>query len=82
MTFSLGANIGKTYLFLAGEHLDQFGVNFGVLFPLKKTKSGFGLVFEYGQMGTTKKYLIKENYFTATINLRIHERWYQRKKLD
>ena len=82
MTFSLGANIGQTHLFLADEHLNQFGINFGLLFPLKRTKSGFGLVLEYGQMGTTKNNLIKENYFTATINLRLHERWYQRKKLD
>jgi hypothetical protein len=82
MTFCLGANAGQTHLFLAGEHLNHFGVNFGLLFPLKKSKSGFGLVFEYGQMGTTEKNLIKENYFTATINLRIHERWYLRKKLD
>ena len=82
MTFCLGANVGQTHLFLAGEHLKHFGVNFGLLFPLKKTKSGFGLILEYGQMGTTKNNLIKENYFTATINLRLHERWYQRKKLD
>jgi len=82
MTFTLGANVGQTHLFLAGEHLNQFGINFGVLFPLKKSKSGFGIVLEYGQMGTTKNNLIKENYFSATINLRIHERWYQRTKLD
>ena len=82
MTFSLGANAEQTHLFLAGEHLNRFGINFGLLFPLKKTKSAFGFVFEYGQMGTTKNNLIKENYFTITVNLRIHERWYQRKKLD
>jgi len=82
MTFSLGANAEQTRLFLAGEHLNRFGINLGLLFPLKKTKSAFGFVFEYGQMGTTKNNLIKENYFTATVNLRIHERWYQRKKLD
>jgi hypothetical protein len=82
MTFSLGANIEQTYLFLKGEHLNKFGVNAGFLFPLKKSKTGFGIVFEYGQWGTTKNNLIQENYFIATFNIRIHEKWYQRKKLD
>jgi hypothetical protein len=82
MTFSLGANFEQTYLFLEGEHLKRFGINFGFLFPLKRSKTGFGIVLEYGQLGTTEKDLIKENYFTATINIRIHEKWYQRKKLD
>jgi hypothetical protein len=82
MTFSLGASFEQTHLFLEGEHLKRFGINFGFLFPLKKAKTGFGIVLEYGQLGTTEKDLIKENYFTATINIRIHEKWYQRKKLD
>ncbi len=82
MTFSLGASFEQTYLFLEGEHLKRFGVNLGLLFPLKRSKTAFGLVLEYGQLGTTKNDLIKENYFKATLNVRIHERWYQRKKLD
>jgi hypothetical protein len=82
VTLSLGANFEQTYLFLEGEHLKRYGINFGLLFPLKRSKTGFGIVLEYGQLGTTEHNLIKENYFTATINLRIHERWYQRTKLD
>ena len=82
MTFSLGVKVEQTYLFLKNEHLKQFGINFGLLFPLKRSKTALGLVFEYGQMGTTKNNLIKENYYIIGINLRIHERWYQRKKLD
>jgi len=80
MTFSLGANVEQTRLVLNGEPINRFGVNLGLFFPLKKTKTGFGLSIEYGQLGTTK--LIRENYFVATFNIRIHERWYQRKKLD
>lgn len=80
MTFSLGANIEQTRLLLDGKHINKFGINLGMFFPLKRTKTGFGVAFEYGQLGMTK--LIKENYFKATLNVRIHERWYQRRKLD
>jgi hypothetical protein len=82
VTISLGANFEQTYLFLEGEHLKRFGINFGLLLPLKRSKTAFGIVLEYGQMGTNKHDLIKENYFTATMNIRIHERWYRRTKLD
>ncbi|MDR0367933.1 MAG: hypothetical protein LBH82_02175, partial [Bacteroidales bacterium] len=80
ITFSMGANLERTRLMLNGEHINKFGINLGVFFPLKRTKTGLGIAFEYGQLGTTK--LIKENYFMATLNLRIHEKWYQRRKLD
>jgi hypothetical protein len=82
MTFSLGAHFEQTHLFLQGEHLKKFGVNLGLLFPLKRSKTGFGIILEYGQLGTTNYNLIKENYFMATINIRIHEKWYQRTKLE
>jgi len=82
MVFSLGINYEQTYLKLNDIQLNRMGVNFGIQFPVKRSKTSFGLVFEYGQMGTTDSELIKENYFKTTISLRIHEQWYQRKRLE
>jgi len=84
ITLSLGANYEQTYLKLNDIQLNKFGVNFGIQFPVlvKRSKTSFGASFEYGQMGTTQSGLIKENYFKATISVRVHEPWYQRRKLD
>lgn len=82
MTFSLGVKYEQSYLKLNDIPLNGWGVNLGLQFPVKRSKTSFGLVFEYGQMGTTQSELIQENYFKATISLRIHEQWYQRKKLE
>ena len=82
ITLSLGANYEQTALKLNDIQLNRFGLNFGIQFPVKRTKTSFGAIFEYGQMGATQSGLIKENYFKATISIRIHEPWYQRKKLE
>jgi len=82
MIFSLGVNYEQTYLKLNGIQLNRMGTSLGIQFPVKRSKTSFGVVFEYGQMGTTEAELIKENYFKTTISLRIHEQRYQRKKLE
>jgi hypothetical protein len=79
---SLGGNYEQTYLKLNDIQLNKFGVNFGVQFPVRRSKTTFGAIFEYGQMGTTQGELIRENYFKIAISVRIHEPWYQRKKLE
>ena len=82
ITFSLGTNYEQTCLKFNDIQLNKYGVNFGVQFPMKRSKTSLGAIFEYGQMGTTRSGLIRQNYFKATISVRIHEQWYQRKKLD
>ena len=82
ITFSLGANYEQTALKLSNIQLNKFGVHWGIQFPVKRTKTSFGAIFEYGQMGTTQSGLIKESYFKISFSIRIHEPWYQQKKLE
>ena len=67
---------------LSDEQINRYGINFGLYFPMKKGKTIIGVVLEYGQIGTTRANLLKENYFSASINVRLHEKWYQRLKLE
>ena len=80
--FSLGAYYELTSLYLKEKQVDRFGINFGISFPMKKNKTRLNANFEYGQWGTLKNKLVKENYFVVSFNLKLHERWYQRRKLD
>lgn len=80
--FSLGGNYEQTYLKLNDIQLNKFGMNFGIQFPIKRSKTSFGAIFEYGQMGTTQNGLIKESYFKLIVSIRVHEPWYQRRKLE
>lgn len=62
----------------------DFSVAVGLGFPLKlySNNSSLGIQFEYGQMGTIKNNLIKENYFRFSLHFTLQEKWYQRVKLD
>ena len=82
MVFSFGVNYEQTYLKLNDISLDKMGVSLGLQFPVKRSKTSFGLIFEYGQMGTIRSGLIKENYFKTTISIRVHEPWYQQRELE
>lgn len=82
VNISVGFNYELTRLKLDNEQISKFGINVGFTFPMKKSKTGIALVLEYGQVGTLEKNLIKEDYFSATLNIRLHEKWYQRIKLD
>ncbi|MBO4580682.1 MAG: hypothetical protein J5701_00145 [Bacteroidales bacterium] len=82
INISWGFNYEITRLNIDNQQIDKFGINIGLSFPMKKSKTNIGLILEYGQAGTLKNDLIKENYFSATVNIRLHEKWYQRLKLE
>jgi len=82
ITFSAGYYYELTSLYLKEKQIDKFGINFGFSFPMKKSKTRFNVHFEYGQWGTLKNNLLQERYFLASFNLKLHEKWYQRRILD
>lgn len=80
--FSLGAFYELTSLYIKENQIDRFGINFGMSFPMKKNKTRFNVNAEYGQWGTLNNKLLQESYFIVSFNIKLHERWYQRRKLD
>lgn len=82
VTYSLGVSYELTHLKFNEQQLAKYAISAGLFFPIKRSKTGIGMIFEYGSLGTTSNGLIKEDYFSITLNLRIHERWYQRIKYE
>ncbi len=80
--YSLGFYYELTPLYLKEKQIDRLGINFGVSFPMKKSKTRINVIVEYGQWGTLSKNLLQEDYVKCSFNLALHERWYQRRKLD
>ena len=64
--------------------ITDFVVSVGAGFPLRtfNTRSSLNIAVEYGKMGTLSNGLIDENVIRLTLNFILHERWYQRVKLD
>ena len=79
-----GVRYSTGYLVVNDKTIDSYGVSFGLDFPLKlfNSNSTIGVMAEYGQMGTIKNELLKENYFRFSFHFTLQERWYQRAKLE
>ncbi|WP_430813578.1 hypothetical protein [Carboxylicivirga sp. RSCT41] len=84
--YRLGTSYKQEYLITpaaaGGNHLEDFGITFGMGLPLKRSKTSFNLAFEWGQRGSTDNSLVKENYMRFTMNLTLHEYWFRKRKFD
>jgi hypothetical protein len=80
MTYRLGARYNHSYLNLYGSQINEFGISFGLGFPLKKSKTGIDLSFEIGRRGTTDNQLIQENFVNVSLRISIQEIWFYKKQ--
>jgi len=80
--YRLGTRYVKDYLIINNYRLEDFGITFGLGFPLKRSKTSLNLSFEYGSRGTTDYNLVKENYFNVKLNITLYEMWFMKRKFE
>ncbi len=79
MAFRVGYNMSNSYLNQEQNLLDNFGITFGVGFPLKNSKTMVNATFEYGKTGN--KQSLREDHFKFTLSTSINELWFFKRKL-
>ena len=84
-----GVNIGTSPIFVNGEQLQEFGLNFGMGFPLKKMKyesEKFGsylfVSLGYDRLGGKKANTISEDYFKINLSVILNDKWFVKRKFD
>lgn len=82
MTYRAGARYETSYLSLNGHQINEFGMSFGVSFPMKKSNTTIDLGIEIGQRGTSKDKLIQENFFNINFGVSIQEHWFYKRKYN
>jgi len=84
INFRIGAKYSTGYYTIKGVDISEYTVCAGIGLPLRtfSTNASINIMIEYGQMGTLKHNLIRQDVFKITFNFTLHERWYQRVKLD
>jgi len=83
--FRLGLRYFDSYLELNNHKINDYGISFGVGFPLRQnslTVSHVDLGFEFGRKGTTQDNLIEQNYFKINLGITIRNTWFQRAKYN
>ena len=78
--YMAGVRYGQSYLNVNDYNFDEFGISFGIYLPIRRTRNGISLGFEYAQRGTTDHNLIKEDFYRVNIGVNIYERWFIRRK--
>lgn len=81
MVYRAGITHERSPYKVNNEYIKDFGINFGVSFPVRNFSS-FNLAFQLGQRGTTEKGLIKEKYFNVHLGVTFNDRWFVRRKFD
>ena len=84
INFRLGTRFSTGYMIVKDKHISEFAVSFGLGFPIRTftSRSSVNLMFEYSRLGTLNDNLILQNYYKLSFNFILHEKWYQRRKLE
>ncbi len=84
-----GLNVGSSPIFINGEQLSEFGINFGMGFPLGKLKyesEKFGsylfVSLGYDKLSGKNLNTINEDYFKINLSVVLNDKWFVKRKFD
>ena len=82
VNYSLGGFYEKNYVCVGDHQMYRMGMDVGLSFPMKKSKSKLGVCLEIGTYRTADGSGIQERYRRLMLQVQLHEKWYQRRRLD
>ncbi|HEY9115498.1 MAG TPA: hypothetical protein VIN10_12435 [Bacteroidales bacterium] len=82
VTYRAGFRYENTYLYLFGKQISGYGISFGLSLPLKNSKSGIDIGFEFGKLGTTENNLLQTNFVNFSLGISIFESWFNKRKYN
>lgn len=86
VTYRYGVFYEKSNLKVNQTDIDRYGIAIGGSFPFQKSNinrlNTLDLGIEFGQRGTLKNNLIKENFLNFTIGLNFANKWFEKQYYD
>ncbi len=82
MHYRVGAYYTNSYLKVHGNQINDFGITFGLGFPIGRIGSSFNLAFDYGRRGSKFDNLILENHGMFTFSLSLYDIWFRKFKYN
>lgn len=76
VVYRAGVRFEETGLNINNVGIDEFGISFGLGFPMGRAFSNANVTFEYGQRGTTNAGLIQEDFFKIGLSLSLNDKWF------
>ena len=86
MVYRAGVRLDNTGFIVNEKDISNFGITFGMGFPLGFEYSNLNLGLEVGRRGTTMNNLVRESYFKVSIGLSLNasgpNRWFQKRQIN
>jgi hypothetical protein len=82
INYRAGAYLNNSYLKLNGEQIKNYGITFGLGFPIANQRTSINVSCSIGKKGTTDSGLIEENYTAFGINLTLYDFWFIKRKFQ
>ena len=82
LVYRAGVRYDETGLAVDGHDINEFGISFGVGFPVGRLFSNINLGVEIGKRGTTDFGLIQENFINTFLSFSLNDRWFEKRLYD
>ena len=82
INYRAGFVYNNSYLKLNNEQINNYGITFGLGFPVWNQKTSLNLSCTVGKRGTTENGLIQENYTSFGINLTLYDFWFFKRQIQ
>jgi hypothetical protein len=80
--FRIGGEYRQSYLLINNIPIDSRLLTLGAGLPLKGSLSAINVSLELGQIGTTKKGLIRENFIMLHLDMSLRDLWFMKRKFN
>ena len=82
VAYRVGAKYEQSYLVLDGQHINDFGISFGVGLPVYRSNSTINVSAEIGRKGTQQHNLVLENYARVNLSVNLYDLWFVQRRFD
>lgn len=83
-SYRMGLYFNNSYINMNNSKLSipDYGITFGIGFKPRHAKTVFNVTLQYGQRGSLKNELVKEDYFIVGVNFNLVDRWFVKSRID
>ncbi|MDA3952059.1 MAG: hypothetical protein PF485_00295 [Bacteroidales bacterium] len=82
VNYRAGLYLNNSYIKINDEQIKNYGITFGLGFPIYNQRTSLNFSCTLGKRGTTNNSLIEENYTAIGINLTLYDFWFIKRKFQ
>lgn len=82
VTYRAGVHYENTYIKLNGKQITSYGMSLGLSFPVFRFNNALNFTVDFGQRGSTKNNLVKEDYVQFILSLSLHDIWFVKPRYE